>query len=134
MTDNSAQMIIEKLNSIEDNSKEINARLDSIESNSNVINKKLDSLDVSLNERIDSLEDTMNDKFILLEAKCINRLEKEIGNLTVATAKGFAEQDQKFDQLGEKLRSEMNLGFSMVDHKISSLQEFYASKGVFRLV
>jgi len=93
----------------------------------------IDSIN-NIDKKIDSLEDKMNDRFILLEAKFISRLEKEIGNLAEATAKGFAAQDQKFEYLEEKLRNEMNIGFSMVDHKISSLQEFYASKGVFRLV
>ena len=97
-------------------------RLDSIENNTH-----------GVIERIDSLEDRMNDKFVLLEAKFINRLETEIGNLAAATANGFAEQDQKIDDLRYNLENKMNIGFSMVDHKISSLQEFYSSKAVFRL-
>ncbi len=130
MTENSVQIILEKFDVI-------NSRLDTIDSRFNLldtsIDKRIDSLEISFNERVDSFEDRMNDKFVLLEARFINRLEKEIGNLAAATAKGFAEQEQKIDDLRYDLENKMNIGFSMVDHKISSFQEFYSSKGVFRL-
>ena len=103
MTDNSTQMIIEKID---------------------CLNKGMNGII----ERIDSLEDRMNDRFILLEAKFIKRLESEIGNLAEATAKGFAAQEQRFYELENK----MNLGFSLVDHKISLLQESYTSKSMYR--
>ncbi|MDD5165105.1 MAG: hypothetical protein PHG25_01015 [Candidatus Pacebacteria bacterium] len=112
MTENSAQMIVEKLEVI--------------------INNKINSLDISISKRIDSLENRMDDRFVVLEAKFITRLEKEIGNLADATGKGFAEQDRKIDALRDELKDEMKLGFSLVDHKISSLQEFYASKNAYR--
>ena len=129
MTENNIQMIIQRLDSIDNkfNSLDcsINKRIDSLDT---TINNRIDSLEVFFNERIDSLEDKMDDQFVVLEAKFINRLEKEIGNLAGATAKGFAEQELKF----ERLENKMNQGFALVDHKVSSLQEFYSSKGTFR--
>lgn len=129
MTEDSTNAIIESINSINERfdlfEMSFNKKIDSLDLS---LNKRIDSLEVTFNKRIDSLEDTMNDRFILLEAKFINRLEKEIGNLAEATAKGFAEQEQKFCNLENK----MNLGISMVDHKVSSLQAFYASKSAYR--
>ncbi len=40
--------------------------------------------------------------------------------------------NKKIDNLHIELENKMNLGFSMVDHKVSSLQEFYASKSTYR--
>jgi predicted transcriptional regulator len=155
MTEDNAQMIIEKLNSIDGRldslDASINERIDSLDITLNkkidsldatinnridllevTFNERADSLEVSFNERVDSLEDAMNDKFVLLEAKFINRLEKEIGNFAGAIAKGFAGQDKKIDDLHYDIENKMNIGFASVDHRISSLQEFYSSKSAYR--
>ena len=81
----------------------------------------IDKID-QVSKRIDSFEDRMNDRFILLEAKFITRLDKEIGTLAEAAAKGF-----------DEVKNDMKIGFASVDYKIASLQEFYASKVGFRL-